>query len=141
MSRSLTPRNDERRAPTQRDPVRRVVHRAQDGQDLVHLLAVEERLAALHREAQARGLERLLEEPDLGEPTGQHHDVARPARPQARCAVAHRGSRPGRVRQERGEGARLGPQQVLAPSRRTRPKRSATTDGSSPRPGGGAIGS
>ena len=61
MSRSLTPKNDERSAATSETRSVGIVDGAQDGQRLVHLLAVEEGLAALHREAQARRLQRLLE--------------------------------------------------------------------------------
>ena len=47
MSRSLTPKNDERSAATSAMRSRRVVDRAQHGERLVDLLAVEEGLAAL----------------------------------------------------------------------------------------------
>ena len=79
MSRSLTPQKRRAQGGHQGDAVGGIVQRAQDGQDLVHLLAVEEGLAALDGEAQARRLQRLLERTHLGEPPGQDHDVARPA--------------------------------------------------------------
>ena len=52
MSRSLTPKKEERSAATSAIRSLRVVDRAQHRERLVDLLAVEERLAALDGEAQ-----------------------------------------------------------------------------------------
>ena len=64
----------------QRHAVGRIVHRAQHGQRLVHLLAVEERLAALHGEAQAGGLQRVLEVAHLAQAPAEDHHVPGRAR-------------------------------------------------------------
>jgi hypothetical protein len=99
--------------------IRRVVDRPENRQRLVNLLSVEERLAPLHGEAQARGLERLLEEAHLGEPAGQDHRVPGPARASvAGGGVADLAGPAGHLGQEDGEGPRLGPQEVVAGGRR-----------------------
>ncbi len=87
----------------------------------MHLLAVEKRLAALDREAQPRGLQRVLERLHAREPPREHQHVSRAA--WARSAVdgvAHGLAALRDPEQERGESARLGDEQLLAGGVRAR---------------------
>ena len=136
---------EERRAQRrhERDAIARVVDRAQHRERLVHLLAVEEGLAALDREAQPRRLERLLERLDPRQAPRQHQHVAGAARPHA---AASPGRAPSRRRARSRPGTRrgrgLGREQVVARGIRRRPGSAAPRpSGSSGSPGGGAIAS
>ena len=102
------------------------------------LLAVEEGLAPLDGEAQARSLERLLEMADLREAPGEDHHVAgAAARGASRGGIAHLvGARARPSARKAARASRFRPRGGPPPSAKGAAKRRATTEGSSRRSGG-----
>src|SRR5262245_37960817 len=95
--------------------VQGILDGTQDRQYLVDLLAIEERLAALHREAQRGPLEGILEDAEMGEAPHEHHHVAGAARAQrALLEVAHPTVPPRDAGEEARQGLRLRAQHRLA---------------------------
>ena len=145
MSRSLTPKNDERSAATSATRSDGSSIARSTASDLVHLLAVEERLAAFDREAQRRRASSASSRwrTCVSRGASTMTSPARLGRVGARLRVAHlvAAAPPRSARSAasaRGLGRAAGPRpRRTAPSKRSAIDRRLLAAG----PGGGAIGS